>query len=161
MYGTYYQGIGELEHEARKLAYEANVTFNKGSLVSTSGGIFATFPKEYLTVGGALTDQIISVALLMISILAISERKGIHLSKQLQPFAVAIVLNALIVSFGQNCGAPLNPARDVSPRIFSALAGYGWEVFKYEKFNYFIPVETFHNPITSFALLSSCLISFH
>ena len=37
----------------------------------------------------------------------------------------------LVVGFGLNCGAALNPARDLSPRLFQLLAGYGLNAFKY------------------------------
>jgi len=32
-------------------------------------------------------------------------------------------------SFGFNCGYAVNPARDFSPRLFTAMAGWGSDVF--------------------------------
>ncbi|CAG2105964.1 unnamed protein product, partial [Medioppia subpectinata] len=127
VYGIYHQGIQEYENEFRKLAENSNSTFDK---VGLTGGIFATYPQTYLTVGQVLADQIFSCAILMIAILAITDEKGINTPRALQPLSIALVVCALIISYGFNCGATLNPARDLAPRVFTALAGYGLDVFK-------------------------------
>ena len=41
-----------------------------------------------------------------------------------------MMICGLVVGFGLNCGAALNPARDLSPRLFQFLAGYGLNAFK-------------------------------
>jgi glycerol uptake facilitator-like aquaporin len=88
------------------LAYKTNSTFDK---ISLTGGIFATYPQSYLSVGEVLADQIFSCALLMIGILAITDEKGINTPRALQPISLALVLTAIIISYGFNCGATLNP----------------------------------------------------
>jgi len=45
------------------------------------------------------------------------------------PLCMGIVVTVIGMTFGMNCGYPLNPARDLSPRIFTAVAGWGFEVF--------------------------------
>jgi glycerol uptake facilitator-like aquaporin len=48
----------------------------------------------------------------------------------LVPIAIGVTdLGLMIFAFGYNCGAPINPARDFSPRLFSAMAGWGGDVF--------------------------------
>lgn len=42
-------------------------------------------------------------------------------------------------AFGYNCGYAINPARDLSPRLLTFIAGWGPQVFEFR--NYFwIPV---------------------
>jgi glycerol uptake facilitator-like aquaporin len=106
VYAIYYEGISNYEYDFRKLAYEKNLTFDK---ISLTGGIFATYPQSYLSVGEVLADQIFSCALLMIGILAITDEKGINTPRALQPISLALVLTAIIISYGFNCGATLNP----------------------------------------------------
>ncbi len=48
----------------------------------------------------------------------------------LVPIAIGVTdLGLIVFAFGFNCGAPINPARDFSPRLFSAMAGWGADVF--------------------------------
>lgn len=56
--------------------------------------------------------------MLSMFIFAISDKKNMNLKPSQIPFAVSLVILALNVSLGSNCGAPLNPARDFAPRYF-------------------------------------------
>ena len=49
----------------------------------------------------------------------------------LKPFLIGVILWAVGTSFGINCGYAVNPARDLGPRIFTAIAGWGSDVFVY------------------------------
>jgi hypothetical protein len=42
-------------------------------------------------------------------------------------------------SKGYNCGFPINPARDLSPRLFTLCVGYGREVFTVGNYYFWIP----------------------
>jgi glycerol uptake facilitator-like aquaporin len=50
-------------------------------------------------------------------------------------------LVALIgMSFGLNAGYAINPARDLGPRLFTSLAGWGSEVFRAGNGWWWVPI---------------------
>nr|KAF6385977.1 aquaporin 9 [Myotis myotis] len=60
--------------------------------------------------------------------------------KGLQPIAIGLLIIVLSSSLGLNCGCAMNPARDLSPRLFTALAGWGFDVFRVGNNFWWIPV---------------------
>ncbi|XP_015912066.2 aquaporin-7 isoform X2 [Parasteatoda tepidariorum] len=103
--------------------------------------IFATYPAEHISVYAALGDQILTSMLFMMIILAITDPRNMNIKKGQYPLVIGLALTAVIFAFSYNCGAPLNPARDLSPRIFTALAGWGKKVFSFRGYKFFwVPV---------------------
>ncbi|MBS1698220.1 MAG: aquaporin, partial [Actinobacteria bacterium] len=45
--------------------------------------------------------------------------------KHLAPLMVGLLIAAIGISFGANAGYAINPARDLGPRLFAWLAGWG------------------------------------
>ena len=60
----------------------------------------------------------------MFGILAIVEHFVADKAGFLAPFAVAALIVAIGMSFGGMHGYAMNPARDFSPRLFTALIGF-------------------------------------
>lgn len=65
----------------------------------------------------------------MVGILAVCDKKNSEVLSGLKPFMIGIILWAIGSSFGMNAGYAINPARDFGPRLFTAMAGWGEEVF--------------------------------
>lgn len=98
--------------------------------MNASAGIFGTFPQEGITIGATVIDNVVSVAFFLLIISAVTDPKNMAVPKGLIPLAIGVTdLSVMIFAFGYNCGAPLNPARDFSPRVFTAMAGWGSAVF--------------------------------
>lgn len=91
---------------------------------NSTGNIFATYPAPYVSVWGSLMDQIVGTAVLLFSLSAISDTKNSALDTRHQPLIVAFVIGLVCVAFSPNCGAIFNPARDLSPRLITAIFGY-------------------------------------
>jgi len=49
------------------------------------------------------------------------------------PIALFLVLFGIGIAFGAQTGFAVNPARDFGPRILTAMAGYGREVFNFRR----------------------------
>ncbi len=95
-----------------------------------TAGIFATYPQPFLSAfPGGFVDQVVGTALLMLGIFAILDRRNAGPAT-----GVPVLVGALVVgigmTFGFNAGYAINPARDLGPRIFTAMAGWGSEVFR-------------------------------
>ncbi|NWW95117.1 AQP10 protein, partial [Rhynochetos jubatus] len=119
------------------LYYDAIRHYGNGTL-ATSGpwetaSIFATYPADYLSLSNGFLDQVMGTGLLIVGILAITDARNKGVPRGLEPVAVALLVLAIEVSVGSNCGCPMNPARDFGPRLFTYVAGWGAEVFRWVK----------------------------
>lgn len=113
---------------------EAFDRFDGGTRLVTgakaTAGIFSTYPQDFLSnVPGGLIDQIVGTALLLLLVLAIGDQKNFAPDPRLQPILVGGAVVLIGMSFGFNAGYAINPARDLGPRLFTAIAGWGGEVF--------------------------------
>ena len=82
----------------------------------TTAEIFATYPNLNVSNTQAFFDTIIGNMMLSMFIFALTDKKNMNMKPGKIPFAVSLVVLAINVSFGSNCGAVLNPARDFAPR---------------------------------------------
>jgi len=71
----------------------------------------------------------IGTAALIVCILAIVDPYNNPIPRGLEAFTVGFVVLVIGQSMGFNSGYAVNPARDLGPRIFTAIAGWGSEVF--------------------------------
>lgn len=123
-----------------------------------TAGIFATYPGKHLTIVNGFFDQvfsflvsrynrgtnvsqgrrfnlfhcssqIIGTAALIVCILAIVDPYNNPIPQGLEAFTVGFVVLVIGFSMGFNSGYAVNPARDLGPRLFTAIAGWGSGVF--------------------------------
>jgi len=95
-----------------------------------TAGIFATYPQPFLSaVPGGFVDQVVGTALLLLVIFALGDRRNAG-PATLGPVLVGALVVGIGMTFGFNAGYAINPARDLGPRIFTAIAGWGGEVFR-------------------------------
>jgi len=109
-----------------------------------TAAIFATYPSNHLTWAGGVGDQILGSALLLIALCAITDNKNMKVSKQLVPLYIAFAVLGIGICFGFNCGYAINPARDLAPRLFTALTGWGTAVFTSYYHWWLVPVVACH-----------------
>ncbi|NXP26309.1 AQP10 protein, partial [Scytalopus superciliaris] len=119
------------------LYYDAIQYYSNGTLTVSgpreTASIFATYPADYVSVANGFLDQVIGTGVLMVGVMGIMDNRNKGVPKGLEPVVVALLVLSIECSMGSNCGCPLNPARDIGPRLFTYLAGWGPEVFRWEK----------------------------
>ncbi|MFI6559056.1 MIP/aquaporin family protein [Streptomyces sp. NPDC050534] len=74
---------------------------------------------------GALRDQIIGTAILVLLIFAITDLLNTPPGANLAPLIIGFLVVAIGMAWGTDAGYAINPARDFGPRLASYLTGYG------------------------------------
>uniref|UniRef100_A0A672ZJL8 Aquaporin 10b n=1 Tax=Sphaeramia orbicularis TaxID=375764 RepID=A0A672ZJL8_9TELE len=98
--------------------------------ISTVFISFLSFPLMNMYIAFTFFVVVVATALLLICCLAVEDRRQGLLPDGLAPVLVGALILTIGLSMGSNCGFPLNPARDLGPRLFTFIAGWGEEVFK-------------------------------
>ncbi|XP_068603010.1 aquaporin-10b [Brachionichthys hirsutus] len=116
------------------LYYDAIQAYSGGELTATgptaTAGIFATYPADYLSLWGGIVDQVIGTAALLLCVLALGDKRNTPVPDGLQAVLVGAAVLVIGISMGSNSGYAINPARDLGPRLFTCVAGWGVDVFE-------------------------------
>uniref|UniRef100_A0A3P9KGT7 Aquaporin 7 n=1 Tax=Oryzias latipes TaxID=8090 RepID=A0A3P9KGT7_ORYLA len=114
--------------------YEAIHNYCGGNLTLTgpkaTAGIFATYPAPYLSLVAGFVDQVFGTAMLLLCVMALSDQKNKPPLAGSEPVIVGLLVMLIGMSLGSNSGYAINPTRDIAPRFFTAIAGWGFEVFR-------------------------------
>lgn len=130
--------------------HDALMAFTNGTKSVTgevaTAGIWSTYPAGYLDGPSAFGDLTFSAFVLMVGVMAITDKKNFSPPDGMVPFCVGMLVFVIGLSYGLNCGFALNPARDFGPRLFTYMAGYTTEVFTVpEDYDYWwIPIVACH-----------------
>jgi MIP family channel proteins len=120
-------------------AFDGGIRQVSGPLATA--GIWATYPQAFLsTFPGGFIDQVVGTALLVGVIFGISDARNTPPPAGLAPVVVGLLVVLIGASFGFNSGYAINPARDFGPRLFTAVAGWGSEVFRAGNGWWWVPV---------------------
>ncbi|KAA0703195.1 Aquaporin-10 [Triplophysa tibetana] len=123
---------------------DAIMEFSGGVLTvfgpNETASIFATYPTDVVSVQTNFLDQVVGTAMLMLCILPLNDKRNAPAPEALLPPIVATVVLGISMSMSANCGAAINPARDLGPRLFSLTAGWGIEVFTCYNYFFWIPI---------------------
>ncbi|XP_067887736.1 aquaporin-3-like isoform X1 [Heterodontus francisci] len=107
---------------------------------NSTAGIFTTYPHEHLSAVNGIFDQAIGTAALILCILIIVDPLNNSVPTGLEAFTIGFVVLIIGWSMGSNSQYSLNPARDIGPRLFTAIAGWGSEVFTTGNYWFWIPI---------------------
>ena len=106
-----------------------------------TAGIWATYPQPFLSVfPGGFIDQIVGTALLVAGIFGITDSRNSPAPAGLAPVVVGLLVLLIGATFGFNSGYAINPARDFGPRLFTAVAGWGGDVFRAGNGWWWVPI---------------------
>ncbi|MBE1237203.1 MIP family channel protein [Phaeovibrio sulfidiphilus] len=90
--------------------------------------IFCTFPDPNITMTQAFMTEVFITAMLMALILALVDDGNGLPRGPLAPLLIGLVIALIGITFGPLTGFAMNAARDMGPRLFALLAGWGPDV---------------------------------
>ncbi|KAL0601196.1 Aquaporin-9 [Plecturocebus cupreus] len=124
--------------------YDGLMSFAGGKLLivgeNATAHIFATYPAPYLSLTNAFADQVVATTILIMVVFAIFDSRNLGAPRGLEPIIIGLLIITIASSLGLNSGCAMNPARDLSPRLFTAMAGWGFDVFRAGNNFWWIPV---------------------
>ncbi|KAH8549338.1 aquaporin 9 [Umbelopsis sp. PMI_123] len=100
--------------------------------------IFATTPASSVDTMRAIGTETACSAILLFINFSIMDRLDVSI-RAVQPILIGTLVTLISLGMGVNTGPSMNPARDFGPRLFTALAGWGFQVFTSNNYYFWIP----------------------
>jgi glycerol uptake facilitator protein len=113
-----------------------------GTLAGPSAGgagVFATYP----AFGDPLRNlfsEFLGTAVLLLAVRALTDRRNAAPDRALAPLLMGLVVGSIGLSLGGLTGYAINPARDLGPRLASAVLGWGSAVFRSHGWYFWVPL---------------------
>lgn len=79
-------------------------------------------------------DEFLGTAILLICVLAFTDRSNGPPPAGLVPLTLFFLVLGIGAALGFQTGYAINPARDLGPRLLTAMVGYGSQVFTFRKY---------------------------
>ena len=102
-------------------------------------GVFATFPAFDATWRNFFSE-FLATGVLLLGVRALTDRRNAAPGGYVEPLALGALVWAIGLSLGGLTGYAINPARDLGPRLASALLGWGTSVFQSHGGYFWIPI---------------------
>ncbi|XP_037007527.2 aquaporin-7 isoform X2 [Artibeus jamaicensis] len=116
------------------LFYGAIMDYSGGHLTVTgpiaTANIFATYLPDHMTLWRGFLDEVIVTGMLQLCLFAITDNGNNPALQGTQALVIGVLIVTIGVSLGMNSGYAINPSRDLPPRFFTFLAGWGTQVFR-------------------------------
>ncbi|KAF9557543.1 putative aquaporin 4 [Agrocybe pediades] len=96
-----------------------------------TASLFATYAIDYMTNVSAFFSEFLGTTILLIVVLAMNDKKNSPPPAGLGPLILFLLILGIGTSLGMETGYAINPARDLGPRILTAMVGYGKDVFTF------------------------------
>uniref|UniRef100_A0A8C3NUF1 AQP3 protein n=1 Tax=Cyanoderma ruficeps TaxID=181631 RepID=A0A8C3NUF1_9PASS len=121
------------------LYYDAIYDYTKGNLTvsgpTATAMIFSTYPAPNVSLQGFT-----ATVMLILGVMVIHDEKNNAAIKGAQPVLTGLLVLGIGLGMGLNTGYAINPSRDLPPRVFTAIAGWGMAVFTGEHSWWWVPV---------------------
>ncbi|KAH9002553.1 aquaporin [Lactarius hatsudake] len=107
----------------------------KGIRTLKTASLFGTFTLNYMPAANSFFDEFIGTFILLLVVFAVTDKRN-AIPAGFVPLVVFLTILGIGTSFGMQTGFAINPARDLGPRIMTAMVGYGRQGTALLMFNY-------------------------
>ncbi|KAH9821785.1 aquaporin-like protein [Melampsora americana] len=114
--------------------YEGTKSLRTVTGTRSTGALFFTSPADYMSNVNCFFQEFLNTAILLLVILAISDRQNSPAPDGMNPFILLWLIVGLGACLGSQTAYAINPARDFGPRIMASCFGYGVEVWSFRSF---------------------------
>lgn len=128
LYSVIEPAISQFDHGERQISGEFG-----------TAGIFGTYPPLYVGIASAVASEVIGTALLLLIIMVSGHPNNLPF-RTAQGLMIAAGVMTISLGLGYTSGFSINPARDFGPRLFTAIAGWGFDVFTFHHFYALVPM---------------------
>ncbi|ELW70259.1 aquaporin-7 isoform X2 [Tupaia chinensis] len=126
------------------LFYKAILHFTGGQLTVTgptaTAGIFATYLPDYMTLWWGFLNEVFATGVLQLCLFAITDQENNPALHGTEALVIGVLVVTIGMSLGMNTGYAINPSRDLPPRVFTFIAGWGIQVFRAGENWWWVPV---------------------
>jgi glycerol uptake facilitator protein len=136
-----------LDYSEAFLKFEETHGITRGQLVqgqlyggaAGGAGVFATYP-AFDNLPANLLSEFLGTAVLLLAVAALIDPRNSPPGANLTPLLIGFVVWSIGLSLGGLTGYAINPARDLGPRVASALLGWGPAVFRSHNYYFWVPI---------------------
>jgi glycerol uptake facilitator protein len=136
-----------LDYQEAFQAFETKHRIVRGTLedgdlagpAAGGAGVFATYP-AFDNVGRNLFSEFLGTLVLVLAVFALVDPRNQGPGANLAPLMVGFVVWSIGLSLGGLTGYAINPARDLGPRLASAVLGWGPAVFQSHGGYWWVPL---------------------
>ncbi|KAF7298829.1 hypothetical protein MIND_00830500 [Mycena indigotica] len=97
----------------------------------STASLFSTYALPYMTNVSCFFSEFLATAVLLVMVLAVGDSNNLPPPSGLAPLFLFVLILGIGASLGMETGYAINPARDLGPRLFTSMAGYGRAVYTY------------------------------
>lgn len=122
-------------------------------------GVFCTFPNPEISMTQAVLCETVITAILMALIMALTDDGNGVPKGAIAPLLIGLIVTLLGASFGPLTGFAMNAARDLGPRLFAFVAGWGSDVMTGYPLSPNITIPYFLVPLIA-PIIGACIGAF-
>lgn len=99
-----------------------------------TGRLFVTVPEVVFTAASGFGTEVVATSILMAMVLAVGDETNAPPSDGLSALVLGFVVVMIGMSFGWPTSYAISPSRDLGPRLFLSMIGYGKELWTHNSY---------------------------